>query len=219
MPRSGEIVYRLDDRDEFCFVNGEYDSFARDNCGEAVASHAILRRPLWDFVTDPTTQQLYRDMLRRVRAGRPVRFRFRCDSPARRRLLEMDVRAGDGGGVEFRVRTVSEEDRPYQPLFDPHAGRSDERLRVCGWCKKVHVGDAWAEVEDAVARLHLFERAAMPEVTHGICEECFRAMTDTLAESDEGPPAGKAGAGEESRMTTVRPERVERPSSMGWSAT
>ena len=57
---------------------------------------------------------------------------------------------------------------------------SGERLRACGWCNRVDVDGAWTEVEDATARLGLFERPEVPAVAHGVCGECERRMAALL---------------------------------------
>lgn len=177
---SSEILYRLNNEDQIIFVNNAWDQFASANEGGHLAGGQVLRRCLWDFIADSTTQQLYRDVLKRVRSGRPVRFGFRCDSPDRRRLMEMDILPKDNRAVEFRTRTVSEEGREPQLLLDVHQSRSDELLRMCSWCKKVDIGGDWTEVEEAVARLRLFEQAVLPNLTHGICETCFTNATSEL---------------------------------------
>lgn len=185
MPSRGrEIHYRLNDRDEIVFVNEAWDAFASTNAGEHLTATHVLGRPLWEFITDSTTQLLYRDILTRVRGGRPVRFALRCDSPDCRRLMEMHVACGPGGLTEFRVRTGAEEERSPQPLLDPHRAHSEEFLRVCGWCKKVDVGGRWAELEEAVPLLGLFERPLLPLVTHGICEDCYARMLATLKQDE-----------------------------------
>jgi hypothetical protein len=108
-PADTEIIYRINDWDQICYVNPAYDTFAGANDGATSASGAVLERSLWDFISDPTTRHLYREMLGRVRRGRPVRIRFRCDSPTHRRLMEMDIDAGANDMVEFRVRTIQED--------------------------------------------------------------------------------------------------------------
>jgi hypothetical protein len=183
MGADGEIIYRLNDCDEIGYANDAYDAFAAANEGEHVSSAAVLRHSVWEFISDLSTRQLYRDLIRRVRAGRPVRFQFRCDTPTCRRLMEMTVARGEGGAVEFRARVVSEEARPYQALLDPRAPRAGEMLRVCGWCKKVQTGEEWLELEDAVGRLGLFERPAVPPITHGVCEPCYQKMMAVIEES------------------------------------
>lgn len=177
----GDIVYRLDDRDHIVFLNDEWDRFAAANSGEGVTSPRVLHRSLWEFVTDINTREIYRHALARSRGGRTLHFCFRCDSPTRRRLLEMTIGRGPDETTEIRTHTLSEEDRPAQPLLEATVPRSDDLVRMCGWCKKVFVGDSWEEVEEAVSRLGLFERPVMPGVTHGICEPCYEKMMELLA--------------------------------------
>lgn len=178
-----EIRYRLNDRDEIVFVNEAWDAFASANSAEHLTATHVLGRPLWEFIADGTTRLLYRDLLARVRGDRPVRFVLRCDSPDFRRLLEMEISRGQDGLAEFRVWTLSEDERQPQPLLDPDRPHSEELLQVCGWCKKVEVGGRWAEVEEAVSLLGLFERLVLPRVTHGICEDCNSRMVATLNDS------------------------------------
>jgi hypothetical protein len=178
-----DIIYRVNAQDEIVFVNEQWDRFAAANAGESVTSSQVLQRPLWDFIIDSTTRELYRQVLQRIRDGRSLRFTFRCDSPMCRRLLEMDVHRGEDGTVEFHTRTISEESRQPPGLPESSAARPGELLRVCGWCKKVFVGGTWAEVEDAVAQLRLFHRPFLPSVSHGICEGCSQQMTKALADA------------------------------------
>lgn len=178
-----DILYRVNDQDEIVFVNEEWDRFAGANAGEAVTSSQVLHRPLWDFIIDSTTRELYRQVLKRIRDGRSLRFTFRCDSPMCRRLLEMDVHRGEHSTVEFRTRTISEESRLAPDLPESSGAGSGDLLRVCGWCKQVFVGGSWAEVEEAVAQLRLFHRPVLPSMTHGICERCYQEMTKTLTDA------------------------------------
>jgi hypothetical protein len=174
------VVYRVNSRDELTYLNDEWGRFAAANAGAALTPERVLGRPLWDFITGLTADQLYRDLLARVRAGHPARFPFRCDSPGVRRRMEMEVLPAAGGAVEFRAHTLAEEPRPPQPLLDAAAPRTSDLLRSCGWCRRVEVGGWWAEVEEAVRELGLFERAALPGLTHAVCGDCFEAMTKSM---------------------------------------
>ncbi len=197
LPPGDDIHYRVNDRDEIVFVNQAWDTFASANAGEHLTSPHVLGRPLWGFITDRTTRALYQDILARVRSGSSVRFVLRCDSPECRRLLEMEVWRGLDDVTDFRVRPLSQEAREPQPLLDSDRPHSEALLRVCGWCKKVDVGGRWAEVEEAVSLLLLFERPLLPDVTHGICEDCYSRMVATLGKGDTSakPDAEAAGGG------------------------
>lgn len=183
MDRVGGLVYRLNRRDEFIFVDEGWGSFAAANDALDLMPELVLSRPLWDFISDETTVQLYREILRQARAGHPARFGFRCDAPELRRGMEMIVTGLGGGEVQFETRVLREEWRPRQELLARYVARAGEMLRMCGWCKRVDVGAGrWEEVEDAVKALSLFEREALPALTHGICEACFKVMSKKAAE-------------------------------------
>lgn len=176
------LVYRLNDKDEIESFNEAWKTFAENNQGKDLATDSILNRPIWDFVKDRTTRQLYHDILQTVRSRTPapVKFTIRCDSPDYRRLLEMTVSANERSFVEFRARTISEDHREYQPLLDPAVPRSDDLLGICGWCKKVRSGERWLEIEDAIKELELFERDRLPGLTHGMCDECFHRIKRSI---------------------------------------
>ncbi|MFN8587284.1 MAG: hypothetical protein U0704_05735 [Candidatus Eisenbacteria bacterium] len=60
---------------------------------------------------------------------------------------------------------------------------------MCGWCKAVDADGQWVEPELGVELLNLFERDALPEITHGICAECYErvaAEDDDLDDGDDG---------------------------------
>jgi hypothetical protein len=177
MESTGDIIYRVNSRDEIVFTNEEWDRFALANGGGKVTSANILHRSLWDFIFDPTTRQLYHDILTQIRNNRVIGFRFRCDSPGCRRLMEMRIFPAEGATVEFRIRTLSIEHRQHQPLLESQAVHSEKFLRMCSWCKKINVEGTWMEVEEAVRHLRLFESTSLPMLTHGVCETCYGEMT------------------------------------------
>jgi len=183
MPADTDIIYRVNAADQICFTNSQYDEFAVANDGDAAHSATVLNRPLWDFIGDPTTRHLYQQVIERVREGRSIRFSFRCDSPTCRRQSELTVVPVEGGCVEFRTHTISEEERPTPTLLQHHAGSSGQLLRMCAWCNLVEANGAWVEIEEAARRLQLFEHSRLPAITHGICEPCFVKMNRSLADA------------------------------------
>jgi hypothetical protein len=64
--------------------------------------------------------------------------------------------------------------------LDPRSARSGDYIPVCGWCKKVRIGEEWTEVEDAVRQLQLFEEPRLPQITHGICPRCYQEMLKVI---------------------------------------
>lgn len=184
MPTS-TLVYRIDGQDRIVSVSDSWNAFAMANDGADVVASRVVGRNLFDFIVDPTTQALYRKMLVRIRGGRSFGFRYRCDAPAVRRLMEMELRQTDmQGGVEFRSGPVEEVAR--ESLSLPQAAGSPgggpvAPQRACGWCNRLDVEGEWLEIEEALPRLRLLERPSAP-LTHGICEECLARVLESLKE-------------------------------------
>jgi hypothetical protein len=114
-------------------------------------------------------------LVRRLRREhRSVELPFRCDGPGVRREMNLRVASQSSGRfVLFSARLSSEERRPEpQPLLSPEAPRGEETLVMCGWCDRFLVAGEWVEVEEAVARLGLFQLDEMPAISHGVCPAC-----------------------------------------------
>ncbi|MDQ3171420.1 MAG: hypothetical protein M3Q55_14895 [Acidobacteriota bacterium] len=165
------LIYRIDRGDVIADTNDAWAHFAQAN--QAPQLSDVLGQSLWDHVSDNTTRQIYRDLIARVRAGHEVTFPYRCDAPALRRFMRMTMRPAPDRGVLFDSVIERAEARPAPPLLGgPAAGSSGVIVRVCSWCKRVHVRETWQEVEVAVESLGLFDGPA-PALTHGMCEDCY----------------------------------------------
>jgi hypothetical protein len=188
-----DLLYRLNARDEISSVNEEWQSFARTNDGGDLLAGPILGRVLWDFIGDLGTVQVYRQIHRRVRAdGVPVRLRIRCDAPARRRLLEIEISAASQSALVYRVRTLGEQSRDPVSLLEPQQARGEAFVKVCSWCNKMAAPPrGWLEVEAAIAALSLFADGRVPQLTHGICEQCVGILNDALADDRVNADLGR----------------------------
>ncbi|HVP29335.1 MAG TPA: hypothetical protein VMW35_09270 [Myxococcota bacterium] len=175
-----ECVYLVDARDRIRSVGPGWVGFAKANSAPELTPEAVVGRSLWDFVAGLEVRHLYRILLEKVRSlRRRVAVPFRCDAPDLRRFVELVMLPSDGRDVEFRVRILRQEPRAFVRLLDASAPRSDELLRICSWCKRVLLpGEEPMEVEDAVARLDLFDRRELPGLTHTICPACERQLEE-----------------------------------------
>lgn len=176
------VQYRIDEKDEIVSVDDAWQHIADGMPLSHVRASEVTGRVLWDFIGDSTTRHIYQRIVARVRAGRTAQFTLRCDTPSLRRLLRMTIRSDANGAVEFCTEPLEEVERATVPLLSIDAARSDELLRACGWCNRVDIDvDNWVEAEVAVEQLQLFERAALPYLTHGLCDRCLEAMEETIA--------------------------------------
>jgi FixJ family two-component response regulator len=170
------VTFTIDRHDAIVDVNDSWTTFALANDAPELVRDRVLERSLWDFIVDPTTRQLYGDVLLRVRRGTPARFPFRCDSPTALRHLEMRLTPGPDDTVQLESVVLASELRVQQPLWDRHVWRREALVRACSWCKRVDAAGEWVEVDEAIGRLRLFEHHDMPSVSHGICPDCFEVM-------------------------------------------
>lgn len=186
MPTSRPVHYQIDADNRIAEVNEAWDDFALGNDGHHLLGTSVRGQPLFAFITDPTTRQLYHTMLARVRERRrPLMIHFRCDAPDRRRDMTLELRpVEDSTAVDFVVYTLTDNDRPPVSLIDAHASRDDRVLRMCGWCKRVHLPtNTWVEVEEAIGPLEIFTRPTVPQLSHGICGECEAEVLAALQDS------------------------------------
>lgn len=137
-----------------------------------------LGRSLWDFVAGEEMKKLQRMLVRRVRGEAGcVELPFRCDGPDVRREMDIRIASSSAGRlVRFSGTLRSEQIREFQPLLDSQAERGDDLVEMCGWCDRFRVAGEWVEVEEAAARLRLFQRGTPPAISHGICPDCTEML-------------------------------------------
>lgn len=166
--------YQLDADYRLVSVDRAWTAFAVANDAPELVPPGPLGRPIWTFISDSTTKHLYERMLDRVMAGGPpIRVPIRCDAPTLRRFLDLSVARGPAG-VIITTTVTRVEPRPAVRLMDREARRSPgEMLVMCSWCKRIRTPAGWVEAEEAILRLGLFEADALPEITHGMCPQCF----------------------------------------------
>lgn len=167
------VHYRIDSNDVIQFVCPSWDHFAMKNNGGDILAPAVLGRNLWDFVANIETRHVYQTIVDRIRAGQArAIFPFRCDSPDRRRFMQMEMKLAADNGIEFVSEVLREEFRDPVLLLDQSSLRSEKYLSMCSWCKKIEIAGEWHEVENAVIALDLFKSTVMPQISHTICDTC-----------------------------------------------
>ncbi len=173
------FIHRIDGDGRICFINADWLAFAAEN-DWPVTSAQVLGTELLASISDLRTRHFYGLLIDRVRStGAPIQFRYRCDAPDCRRLLEMHMHYhADLDQVEFRSSAISIERRePVAVLDIRKTPRSGQTLSVCSWCKAVETAQAWIQLEQAVVRLGLFAAETLPRISHGICPDCSGRLT------------------------------------------
>lgn len=187
-----EFRYRLDGEDRIAWVSPEWVGFARENHAEDLNRTQVVGRPVWDFIRGMETQSVYRALFRAVRArGSTVRFPFRCDSPSTRRYMELRVAPGHHGDIELAGRLLRTEPRLYLAILDCQLPRQRPRVELCSFCKRIHVcGRGWFEADDALRFIEPFACEELPELEHGLCDDCAGVCAEEVdrAAAQPGPP-------------------------------
>ncbi len=179
------FVYVIDEADRIVSVSDNWLPFAEANdAAESCHPDRVVNEPIWRFIDGPEATHLYEVILASVRTrGITVTLPYRCDAPDRRRFLELRIAPVAREHIEFTSRIIREELRERVELLQAGAPRSHDLLKMCSVCRKVEVqGTGWAEAEAAVVALRLFEETALPQISHGLCPDCFSAA---MAEIDK----------------------------------
>lgn len=182
-PEDGRVfIHTVGADDNIVHVNDEWVEFARENGAPELAGETVVGRAIWEFITGRETRHISRLLLDKVRAGgRSISIQYRCDSPELKRFMEMEIVPLEGGSVDFRSRILRLERREPVPLLDPGTSRGDEFLTICSWCRRARVASVWVELDEAVKKLQLFSSVSLPQLTHGICQDCARLVAGKTA--------------------------------------
>jgi hypothetical protein len=159
--------------DRIVEIDGPWDAFAASNGAPALTRAAVLSQSFLAHVVGAEMKQLVSMLFARVQSGEAVSLEFRCDSPGERRhLLFESFRVGDAA-VHCTTSLLRTELRPALALLGSSVPRTEEILIVCSWCCRIRLdASEWVEVEEAIARLGLFEEPSVPRLSHGVCPVC-----------------------------------------------
>lgn len=187
-PTAGEPTcsYALDAHDRITAVNAAWGAFAAENDGPA--PQAVVGTSLWQHLADRTTCHLYGLLFGQVRAsGRAVHVPYRCDAPGLVREMDLEIAPLGDRGLILHNRLVREVSREVAPLVSARVARSDQIVRMCGWCKRVEAHGAWLPVEEALAVEPLLCCDPVPRVSHGMCEACAERVEEELQDEVPAP--------------------------------
>ena len=174
---SSSCAYECDSEFRVVSVDPAWSEFAVANGAPELVSPGPLGRSLWSYIADPTTAYVFRQLFDKVMAtGRSASVPIRCDSPTMRRYLNLTIDRRTGGGVRMTSTVVRLEPRPSVALLEPDRPRDAGMLKMCSWCKRAQLEGEWVEVEELTTALRLFERDTLPQITHGMCDECHAAI-------------------------------------------
>lgn len=175
-------IYHIDNKTNIIYLSDSWDDVASQYNAGALTAEFILNKNLFDFITDYDCLHIYRILIDKVQQNKvSIKFPFRCDVPATRRFMEMEVFFQAPGITGFKSCVIKEEAREPVAILKSTNHKLDKFLIICSWCMKIKVDeDSWLEVEEAITQLGLFDDALLPQLSHGICPACFADMMADL---------------------------------------
>jgi hypothetical protein len=178
---STKCRYRVDATDVLTWVDDWWLAFARENGASELTEQRVLGHILWDFIADGTTRKLYQGIHSRVRSTcNTIVLPFRCDSSTLRRHMRLTIVLEDSGHLLYEGVLTRAEPCSVMDVLDPSFPRSRDVLTICSCCKRALVEPSgWLEVEDAAARLGLFEKPKAPRLTYTVCRDCASVLSGT----------------------------------------
>jgi len=168
-----QVSYWIDGTDTIVKVNQVWDHFALGNDGgDSVLSSKVVGRNVFDFISGDETRMYLGALLQHARFLNKTLVRpYRCDSPALRRYMEMQVSPDEGDLV--RLDHVLLRAEPYEvPVVYRYEDNPDvEALFRCSVCSDLQVGDRWFAPEDARILCGLAPEKPLA-VRYAVCPSC-----------------------------------------------
>ncbi len=159
-------MYLVDHQGIIRDVNAGWDRFAQMNGGPP--GMEVLNRRIFDFVTGDPARMYLNSLLEQSRTlQQEVIVAYRCDSPGRKRYMELRLRPLRDNSVALEHRIVREEDLQPVVTFSYHPQAI--ALRRCSVCNRLNRGGRWQELPDVLTP-HM-AHARLP-VRYDVCGDC-----------------------------------------------
>lgn len=167
----------LNHTDRIICLPSHWDLFTAMIGSADLERERVLGRPISWFVEDETVRECFRVLLERTRReGRASRIVARCDSPGEARAMQIRFVPMSAGAIECSWSFFQGAPAEEIPNLRRHIFTPGEHLRMCGWCRQVHLHRGWQKLENAMPALGLLDHHPLPLITHGICPQCSATM-------------------------------------------
>ncbi len=161
-------------------------SFAQENGAPGLNEDAVIGRPLWEFIADEPTRDLYeRIHVRARKTAKPVVVAYRCDSPSLRREMRLTISPAENGELSYSsvlLRAV-----PQGPIrvLDSGLRGTGSFVTMCSCCKRSLIEPhGWVDLEDVSLRLRVLGKARLPGLRYTVCPECVSIAQDRDGNGD-----------------------------------
>lgn len=160
-------------------VHPEWDNFAKENFATSdTLKNKIIGKKIMDFIKGDPVRMWYETIISyakslNIRVKRP----YRCDSPNKKRYMEMEVIPMKDGKIKVNHYLIKEEEvkNPIETFKFSLEMDKNSSLR-CSSCNRFLHLNRWIELEEAV-KIHDFRSIFVVDI---ICNECLKQKIDEM---------------------------------------
>jgi hypothetical protein len=167
-------IYKIDSNDIIVDGNIEWNDFTEKDHPSELTKNKFIGNSLWDYITDPEKVHIYQIIMEKVRhSNKPIELPFRSDTKDMRQYMKLKIIPLPDNCLEFQSTLEREESKNIVTLLVADICKTGDQMLMCSWCHKLKLPDRWREIEEAIKILRLFEEKKIPQISHGICADCF----------------------------------------------
>lgn len=174
--------YIIDNQYRIIKVHSNWDKFAKDNYGDiSIMERNIIGKSIMEYIKGDSVKMWYESIIElaknlKINITRP----YRCDSPSKKRFMEMEIIPLENGNILINHYLIREEEmresenKPFSFNF------TDERniITRCSICNRFLHKNRWIELEEAIKHFDF----RVIQITDIICNDCIRRE---LADTDK----------------------------------
>lgn len=175
----GVTKYWLDKDNVIVDTNDYWDTFAEDNDGKAVLKPNVIGKKLLTFISSDATRMLVEALVNNARITKETKFReYRCDSPNKKRFMEMRITPLDNGMICVENEILKEETLTESRHFVTR-GEGKPFLKRCSVCNKINDQTGWYEPDHPKLARHFKDSPAY--IAYSVCSNCNESMKTRIA--------------------------------------
>lgn len=165
--------YEVDRNDIIVALSDDWDATINDHHDPKLLSRSLIGKPLSDFISGDVSMMFTETMIASARVQqKPIIKPYRCDSPTRKRRMQMILTPFLEGHVRVEHQQVTE--TPWQhPMHMRTVGTRQRvgKIKRCSMCNNLLDGEAWV-TQDAYFANHIQTNPESLAVFYGICPNC-----------------------------------------------